>query len=187
MVATPYAPISTTVQTGGIVYCAGHPMPASEVDLMDQANQNPAGMPGIAPDFGVPLRWENGLVASVLFQAVQPIQSNTSYVVLQGSAGDGVWYDISGCVWQGTAGRAGFLLFCTTHGTFNVLQSTQASPPTGAWVFGTRTQGNAPAANFFNPTPPPSLFRFVGKGTGAGSGSGTAVQVTIRYRPSPQR
>ncbi len=165
-------------RTDGLAYCANFPVPPTEQDLMSVAGLNPPGEGVINPGQGVASIFGQGVVATVTFTIAQALVSNPgTYVILQGDNGDGNWFDICGCIWQGSGPvgtQVSFLLFSMPQGTPAVLQQT-------------RTPGTQPAANFFNPTPPLGRYRFVGKGSAQGSGSGTSVLVSIFYRLPPLR
>lgn len=170
-----FAPTTGIVQKDGLTYCVNAPLPSFEADLIVQTGLNPPGLGVVNPGQGVPLRWGQAVVATVLFTVNQAV-TGPLYVVLQGDNADQNWFDVAGCVLTGTLQPATFQfeLPCGPYGTVAVLQQT-------------RKLNVAPAANFFNPCPPPGRVRFTGKGAGSGSGSSAAAVVSIYFRLPPLR
>ena len=123
----------------------------------------------------VPGLYGQAILASVELSIQGSVNSNTAYVVLQTDVGDGIWYDVAWCSWNGTTGQVNFAL-CGGAFTCNSFQQ--------------RASGTAPAGNNANQISLGGRIRFVGKASVTGSSSSSssgpgvtpAVLCTIRYK-----
>jgi hypothetical protein len=115
----------------------------------------------------VPTPFHQAVVAIVQLSVAGGPASNSTYIVMQGDLGDGVYVDLAWAVWTGTSGAATFLLAAGVAGAAGFQQ--------------TRAAGTAPASSGSNQCPVPGRIRFVGRAVLTG-GSSPAVTATIKYR-----
>ena len=170
MVAT-YANVSPAPLKDGSPYCRGVVIPAAEGDLYNVSPPHPMGAPPICEPYG------QCVIASVELSTTALVTSETSYVILQGDQGDGVWFDLAWLNWSGK-GQANFLLFAGNYTSGAVQQ--------------TRPAGTAPSPSLGSiQCPLTGRFRFVGKATvnagvagGASSSSSSARASSSSARAS---
>lgn len=162
----PFANVVPAAPTDGEPYATAVPLVSTEADLFNQSTTPPYDP--------APVKWAEGILASVVFTATGGPQPGTAYVVMQTDVGDGQWLDIAWCSWSGVTGSAVFALSAGVAGA-NAFQQTRAvgaapSPALGAnqCVVGGR-------------------IRFVGARVPSGSSSsssssGSLPQVTVSVR-----
>jgi hypothetical protein len=159
---TQFASINIPGAGPGVYYCRNKLIPSIEGDLANIGDQMPDP---------ITISYAQGISAVVELSTQGAVIAQTSYVVMQGDMGDGVWFDMAWINYS-TLTPINFMLF-------------DGMPTSGVLQQQTRAVGTAPTPTTgSNQMPLPHRVRFIGKANvNAGSSSSSLSSGVIALTP----